>query len=80
MAVALGNYVKFALHHKEANRKTDIWTVQSRVGEMTLGQVRYYPAWRRFCFFPGPGTLFDAGCLKEIEKFCEDQTSAWRDS
>ena len=76
--MVVGNYIKFGLHHREANRKTDIWSVFATASEVALGQIRFHGAWRKFCFFPAPNTMFDAGCLREIEKFCEDQTSAWR--
>jgi hypothetical protein len=50
---------------------TKIWDVKSGV---LLGQVKWFANWRRYCFYPAGGTLYDAVCLRQIAGFCADQT------
>ena len=59
--------------------KTKIFDVQSIAGD-TLGVISFRPQWRKFVFTPAPGTLYDAGCLREIADFEEQQTQYWRNS
>ena len=46
-------------------------------GGVTLGTVKWYAPWRRFCFFATNGAaLFDAGCLRALGDFCAAETDA----
>lgn len=47
---------------------TKIWEVASKQGTI-LGEIRWYSAWRRYCFAPCIDTIFDANCLKDIYGF-----------
>lgn len=46
-------------------RKTPILFVCNKSNE-ELGQIRFYPKWRRFVFYPKADTLFDSNCLEDI--------------
>jgi len=70
------NYLQFTITSRSPEKKTDVWEVASSTAP--LGQVRFYPQWRKYCFFPTSSTLLDPGCLREIADFCESQTKAWR--
>ena len=60
-------------------RKTKLWLVNSKeVSCGALGQVKFYPRWRKYAFFPFESTLFEQNCLRDIANFCEQQTRAWR--
>lgn len=52
--------------------KTKVWAVLTN--GMPLGYIQWYAHWRRYTLFPVSGTLWDAGCLREVAKFCEDRT------
>jgi len=52
--------------------KTSLWDVCSLDG-CVIGRVKWYNSWRRYCFMPGEGTVFDAGCLREIAQFIEGE-------
>ncbi len=39
-----------------------------RSGEY-LGSIRWYGAWRRYCFFPVEKTAWSAGCMKAVEDY-----------
>lgn len=46
-------------------RKTPIIFVKNKTGD-ELGQIKFYPQWRKFVFFPKENTLFDSSCLEDI--------------
>jgi hypothetical protein len=56
-------------------RRWDVWT-KDRVA--FLGVVKFYPRWRKYAFFPNANTLYEADCLRDIARFCEEETSRWR--
>ncbi len=49
----------------EPKRKTPIIFVCNKSSE-ELGQIRFYPQWRKFVFYPEADTLFDSNCLEDI--------------
>ncbi len=57
--------------------KTFIWNILN--GQVWLGEVRWYAPWRRYCFYPKAGTIFDASCLREIVWFIDQQMQARKD-
>jgi hypothetical protein len=54
--------------------KTCIWNVKSVGNSASLGQVRWFGAWRKYVFYPAPNTLFDYYCLQDIALFCHTYT------
>lgn len=54
--------------------KTRKYSLFSRAGRSLLGYVQWWPAWRKYVFFP-LNSVFDNRCLREIAKFCEDTTT-----
>ena len=59
-------------------KKTKTWRVVGRESHVGLGEVRFYPAWRKYVFLPAPETIFDFGCLQTIELFLISETNTWR--
>lgn len=55
----------------EKKQKTSIWIVWSKSGSCELGQIKWYPSWRHYCFFPTTEieTIHSDRCLIEISKF-----------
>jgi hypothetical protein len=53
---------------------TRIFWVISRHSEAHLGDVRWFGAWRKYCFYPCSNTVYDLTCLREIADFCERST------
>lgn len=59
-------------------RKTLVFLVTTKengkpeeAGGQVLGRVSWYSPWRRYSFFPEPGTLFESQCLRDIAAFCD---------
>ena len=59
-----GNTKKFHVHNNQNGEQ--------------IGAISFYPMWRKYVFKPLPDTFYDAGCLKEIATFLEDQQTEWR--
>lgn len=58
--------------------KTLTWDVVSKSAGDILGRIAWFGRWRRYSFYPEPGTVFDEVCLRDIATFCEEQTAAHR--
>lgn len=52
--------------------KTKKWDIISKSGGYPLGRIKWYGAWRQYCFFPDIGTIWNKGCLEDINRFIED--------
>lgn len=76
-AAHVTEYMTFELLPNEG-RKTDTWRVLSRRSGDVLGLVKWYGAWRQYCFFPGLGTVFNVGCMNDINEFIGKQMDARR--
>lgn len=58
-------------------RKTPILNIIGACGE-DLGQIKWYGAWRKFCFYPGNDTIWDNKCLENLLNFINEYNSEWR--
>ena len=60
------------------DRKTKIWNVFAKDGDVILGSVFWYGAWRRYVFGPTmdhlEGVIFEQQCLRDIAAFVEART------
>lgn len=63
----MAKWIKFELVGLKP--KTNVWEVQSIDGDTVLGIVQWHRPWRRYCFFPETGTVFEEECLDHIRDF-----------
>jgi hypothetical protein len=62
-----------------SERKTGIWFVYGDDdAHVSIGQVRWYGAWRQYTFWPMPSSVFHAGCLEDIVVFLRRLNDAHR--
>jgi hypothetical protein len=54
--------------------KTRRFSVLSRTTRSLLGYIKWFPNWRKYCFFP-LNSLFDDKCLRQVAQFCEEATT-----
>ena len=54
-------FIKFA-----DRPKTPAWTCVNKRSGDELGEVRWYPAWRQYCYFPTVQAVYSVGCLNDI--------------
>lgn len=71
-------YVHFK--HIEDKPKTSVWSCRNTKGNDELGIVKWYPAWRRYCYFPTVQAVYSAGCLKDIRDFIEAEMERRKDT
>ena len=76
-------WVAFLEDQVPRRQKTRQWCVvperdkertREQADYVELGIVKWYAPWRRYCFFPADGSLFDAACIREIAEFCAAET------
>ncbi len=51
--------------------KTKAYNVIAKEGSVYLGQVKWFPSWRKYAFFPSSLTVFETDCLKDIASFLD---------
>lgn len=49
------------------------WLVSNKIHKVAIGEIKWYGAWRKYCFFPYAKTVFDAKCMKGITEFIDNQ-------
>lgn len=60
-------------------RKTAIYAVLSAGGgSLSLGEIKWWSAWRCFAFFPVANTLFETDCMTDIVAFMDWLTDQHR--
>jgi hypothetical protein len=67
-------YLEFRELQMRKGLKTRGWGVLAKSSGALLGIVRWYGAWRAYCFWPSSETIFNEGCLDDIAAFCKTQT------
>ena len=74
-----GKYIRFDEFSDGTARKTKMFLVTTTYDNGTpLGEIRFFPRWRKFSFFPLKDTLYESTCLRDIAAFCDIQTAKWR--
>ncbi len=53
----------------ESNTKTSVWNCNPNSGGYPLGMIKWYGPWRQYCFNPVAHTVFNKGCLEDINDF-----------
>lgn len=71
-------YLVFAEDPRPAGKKTNRWRIRSRRSGDLLGTIAWYGAWRQYCFWPEPKTVFNVGCMTDINEFITKQMEARR--
>ena len=66
----IGKYLIVHRLVKKEGRKTEIWRVKS-TSDVFLGEIKWYGAWRQYCFFPEEFMVFNSGCLKDLCRFLD---------
>jgi hypothetical protein len=69
-----GTWIQFDLQGHSKSGKTYVWSVVPTDGGSRIGEIFWYPAWRKYCFFPYRDTVFEQTCLRDIADFCEQAT------
>lgn len=57
----------------ERVRKTEVWMVRT-LDHTPIGEVKWWSAWRKYCFMPKANTIFEEVCLRQIADFVQSRT------
>lgn len=75
-----GPWLTFKLQDRRDGRKTDIYEVWTIAEDQRIGMVAWYTPWRKYCFAPTEGTVWDPYCLREIADFVEILTQKHKEA
>jgi len=50
---------------------TDKFYVRANDGWL-LGEIRWHPHWRQYCYFPDRETVWSASCLEDLKSFLKE--------
>ncbi len=55
-------------------KKTRRFAIVNKHQDVELGQIKWYGAWRQYCFFPTPEceTIWNFGCLVDVMNFLKE--------
>ncbi len=63
----MSNYLNYLdVSNQYPNRITKTLQIENN-DKMLLGWIQWHSAWRKYCFFPRATTIWDIGCLTEIQ-------------
>jgi hypothetical protein len=62
-------YIHFQLLEKKT--KTNVYLCLNNKSKDCLGPIKWYPSWRQYCFFPSVNTVFNKGCMEDINGFID---------
>lgn len=51
---------------------TKIFKIISKEGDLDLGTIKWYSAWRCYAFYPEANTIFEKDCLQDITDFIKN--------
>ena len=59
---------------KESKPKTKVFAIWSKCSDCELGEIKWHPAWRHYCFFPTIeiSTVHSDRCLRDIADFISE--------
>jgi hypothetical protein len=54
--------------------KTNVWEVRAIASRLSLGKIKWYGGWKKYAFYPEPGTIYEEDCLNDITAFIVKET------
>ena len=71
--VFIGEHFFIIQEPKKTNRSTHQHSIVNYLdGE--IGRIKWYGAWRQYCFFPNEDTVWSRGCIREVHIFINNLT------
>jgi hypothetical protein len=64
----------------EEKPRTKVFAVMNKKNEFRLGIIKWYGAWRQYCFFPSEQTVFSVGCMTDINNFIAELMNEYKDA
>ena len=70
-----GTHITFQHLGPRSGNKTSDFYVRNSKDRGVIGTVKWFGRWRKYSFFPEPGTVYEETCLREIAEFCQARTT-----
>ena len=58
---------------KSAICKTEVFSIHNNKSFALLGTIKWYGAWRQYCFYPEQNTVWSNSCLEHIREFIKEE-------
>ena len=55
--------------------KTKGFNIINKSGNYIIGEIYWYSAWRQYCFFPSPSSVFNNACMTDIQSMIKELMS-----
>lgn len=55
----------------ETKGKTTAWSCRNKHHGEELGVVKWYGAWRQYCYLPSCPAVYSKGCLEDVVSFIQ---------
>ena len=55
-----------------AKPKTKVYHIFSESSDELIGTIKWFANWRQYCFYPEPNTIWNRGCLIDINSFLKE--------
>ncbi len=65
----MSEYLTFVNAAQPLGHKTKVVEVRSKNTNDALGIIKWWPAWRQYCFFPEEGTVWSIQCMDDVRNF-----------
>ena len=62
----------FIIKEDNPNRKTPIYHINENNTRDEIGEIKWYSAWRKYCFFPEYKTVWDNKCILQVMNFMNE--------
>ncbi len=72
----LTDYEYIRIEKIDSKLKTNMYAIHNIKTGAVLGVIKWFGAWRQYCFFPNSLTIFSKGCLNDIESFLDNLKSS----
>lgn len=72
-------FVRFELVQNHSDG-TSVFAIYNNITGEHLGLIEWHDKWRKYCFFPNDGTLWEEECLTEVIKYIKELMKYIRDS
>lgn len=74
------DYSEFFIVVEFFSNKTHMYQLVNKLSGDTIGTIKWYGAWRKYCFFPNNDTVWDINCLNDITRLIKDITQQYKDN
>lgn len=69
--MSIETYEYIIIEKIDEKPKTNVYRVNNKKSNDSLGVIKWFGNWRQYCFFPSFFTVYSKGCLNDIQDFIQ---------